>query len=257
MKIETFLLTRFNIGISPRLKKYYGDYDEYMEYRFGLFQKFAVPSVRNQTSKRFRWLIFIDPETPQRWLQRLSSNEYELVPFSADGEPCDALGSRMTQGSIATMRKIIDPRSDLIITARMDNDDAIHRKYIEYVQRKLKKRTGHALSFPLGVYFWSKDGLARLYDSNYPSNMFPAVIESPENMKTVFSCEHTNIRKNYKTNLSRCCRMWLWNYHGGNLSNHTVAAHRRNKRPNIFGKQFKWEQGRVAQFIKERFGIEI
>ena len=89
-----------------------------MEHRWRLFEAFCLPSVQCQTAARFRWLVRFDPATPEAHRQRFRrltagmtnvSPLWRAEPFSA------AIGA------------LLDPSAELLLTTRLDNDDALHR----------------------------------------------------------------------------------------------------------------------------------
>ena len=75
------LLTRFNVrmGLADALVL-----DEsWLDHRLDLFRRFTVPTVAAQTEPNFRWLLFLDRDTPAAFLARLEQlrNEVRLSRF--------------------------------------------------------------------------------------------------------------------------------------------------------------------------------
>lgn len=239
--IETFLITRFNLGWVQGLCK--DDYEVWMEDRVTLFKTLTVPSVCKQTCQDFRWLVLIDPYTPKKWIERLQDDAYELIPFS--GAP---FGEGMKYETARLVEQLRDPNAEKIITCRCDNDDTLHLQYIEYVQNLLMKKPHcSGVYFINGLQRWIDDkGQSTFYDCRYVRNMFPAVIEEAGIAKTVFCEQHTDLPKRFKMKYSKVCRMWIWNYHG-----HNYSDTQRVVKPKGIKTQFHNE------YIKERFGIEI
>src|SRR6478735_10278904 len=60
-----FILTRFNV------KNFYHceePTDEWLKGRLDLFRTYCLPSFEGQTNKNFRWLVFVDSESPEWFL---------------------------------------------------------------------------------------------------------------------------------------------------------------------------------------------
>lgn len=148
-----FIITRFNIsslpkGESPVCGK------EYLDYRFPLFEKFCLPSVKNQTCKNFRWLVLFDINTPEEYKQRAAqwhSDFPNLIPcyldYNAYGKPdyekeaaeieCNGKLREITATFIADTIRLLSPeKTEWYLTTRLDSDDALHRKMVESVQKR-------------------------------------------------------------------------------------------------------------------------
>jgi len=171
MRFQHFLMTRFNVGLYPkRMDLAYSDKlgkvpaedpDKWMESRFELFERFCVPSVRNQSIKDFTWLVVFDAKTPQHYLDRAKrlGRDCHLVPLRAER------GHRRTLRVHVT--KNLKPDTEYLITSRMDNDDAIHRDFVKALQDCLrreppKRRRG----FIRLLHKWLPDG-TRMGNSRY------------------------------------------------------------------------------------------
>ena len=76
---QHFILTRFNLRIWRQDK--HGSAvrtREWLEHRFGLFEKYCLPSIANQTCKDFEWVVLFDDKTPDEFRNRIS--EYHVLP---------------------------------------------------------------------------------------------------------------------------------------------------------------------------------
>ena len=170
-RFQHFLGTRFNVGLYPkRMDLAYTDKsgrvpakdpDRWMEKRFELFERFCVPSVRNQSVKDFTWLVVFDAETPQPYFDRAErvGHDCHLVPLRAErGHP------RMLRRYAA---QSLRPDTEYLITSRIDNDDAIHRDFMGTVQGHLlaeaPMRRG---SLARTTHKWLRDG-TRMGDGRF------------------------------------------------------------------------------------------
>ncbi len=156
-------MTRFNVGLYPRnMEQAYSDKlgrvpaedpERWMKSRFELFERFCVPSVRNQSVRNFTWLVVFDAKTPQRYLDRADRL----------GHDCHLLSLRAERGHRRTLRRYaarsLKPDTEYLITSRIDNDDAIHRDFVGTVQGHLREeapmRRG---SLARTIHKWLPDG---------------------------------------------------------------------------------------------------
>jgi len=114
------LLTRFNVGVYSENPYKVTDPDEWMRHRIDLF-KTTVRSVRNQFVKPDGWVIEIDKNTPDHFWKEI----IEAAPFAFVDK----------QKPSEVMWK---PRSEWLITTRLDNDDLILPNFIESIQSQFQ-----------------------------------------------------------------------------------------------------------------------
>lgn len=125
MRLEQFVFTRFNVLVDFAAPDY-GVQEEWLAHRFNLFESFCLPSVIGQKYVKFRWILFVNPQTPAKWLKRLE----------ADIEPVElarivAVPYFDKQYVNAEIRKEISPSiTSIIVTTRLDNDDAIASNFL-------------------------------------------------------------------------------------------------------------------------------
>jgi hypothetical protein len=132
-----FVVTKYNLSLysdPDRLDRVGGDPDRWMERRFRLFTTFTVPSLRGQSCQDFKWFVFTDRHTPERFIGELEEvaagfPQMRLVPL--DRRQVDFLRSEVRRSG-----------ARVAITSRIDNDDAWHTHYVRYLQEG---------EFPLGT----------------------------------------------------------------------------------------------------------
>lgn len=148
MRFQHFLLTRFNVGLysgaeSAELTDRSGeqpskDPDGWMDHRLKLFEKYCIPSVKNQSNKKFNWLVVFDEKTPSRFKNRIErySDDCGLVPLYSGGTcPTFAMnGLECRERVLKYITNELNENTQYIITTRIDNDDAIHSEFIRSVQ---------------------------------------------------------------------------------------------------------------------------
>ena len=93
MKYKHYLITRFNLRVqygcklkdpdnNPMLRIFD---DDYLEERFDIFEKYTLPSVKNQINQNFTWVVLFHKNTPNTFLNRI--NELEKTIFHLTSVP--------------------------------------------------------------------------------------------------------------------------------------------------------------------------
>jgi len=215
MNFKHYLLTRFNIGLYDKKQKVRNgnkiDPEQWMESRTALFEKYCSPSINNQTNKNFTWLIVFDPATPQETIIDIIINTGALA----------LMGDNFRSTCINYIEKDLDGES-VIITSRMDNDDALHKNFISHVQDwyKIRKRTG-VVTFPKGWIYHHQKG--KLFHVRYNNNPFLTLIEKrgPKDVKTILAHRHTKVVNMFHLwKIETDAHMWTQVIHGENLANY-------------------------------------
>ncbi len=162
MRLQHFLMTRFNLGLYPAdMNQAYRDKsgqapatdpDKWMQDRLELFDKYCVPSVMSQSNKNFTWLVVFDPKTPSKFRERIERyrDDGVLVPLYAKSRCRDEARVVASVFSGKLLRFLhfeaalpaaqdyvtrrLDKWTEYIITTRLDNDDAIHSDFVRRVQ---------------------------------------------------------------------------------------------------------------------------
>ncbi|MDB4984005.1 MAG: hypothetical protein JWM20_184 [Patescibacteria group bacterium] len=134
MSYQHFLITRFNIRATyaklrdPNNNPMNLILDSaYLENRFRLFETYTFPSIKNQTSQNFKWIILFHKETPAAFKEKIQGlkKQYDFIDlYFGDDEPF-------------RFEKFIDDsgyKNEWFITSRIDNDDMFDNQYMEAVQ---------------------------------------------------------------------------------------------------------------------------
>lgn len=136
--INYFILTRFNIrlwnkdkeGQPVRTKKW-------LEHRFELFERYCLPSVKNQNCQDFTWIILFDSTTPERFKEKIAEYQKEcpqLVPVFVKPES----GRYFAQIFEREVRgRISEVRCDKVLTAYLDNDDSLNVRFGEDLRQRV------------------------------------------------------------------------------------------------------------------------
>jgi len=216
MNFEHFLLTRFNLGNPDR---------GWMEWRFNLFEWYCLPSVASQKCRDFTWLVFYDSRTDQDFVERLYSYE-AVVPVEVDMTWGSGEKTFLVDRGVELKRLLARKVSDrlrgkpVVLTTRLDNDDAIHETYMQRVQEYSLgiKPTGVILNFSVGYRYELRHRY--LYRITDKCNPFQTFVEESEGgrIKTVFDQSHSRVYVDQPELLRQVSKgnLWLEVIHGEN-----------------------------------------
>lgn len=162
-RYKHFLLTRFNV---PFIRKENIDFlfeKQYLDNRFDIFKKCCFSSIKQQTNQDFIWIVFFDSRTPDAYkeINKSLNQEYNnYCPVYIDIENLPNGNNFYDNEALkATSKKNIDDltysekiqkislaaeisriinsfcgeEDDLIVTTRIDNDDAFHKDMMKEV----------------------------------------------------------------------------------------------------------------------------
>jgi len=198
---------------------------EWLEYRLGLFRRFCLPSVGSQSAEDFTWLVFCDESTDTDTLEALSAHRQEVsqlrVAITGDTKPPRQIVRSMTL-----------PETDVLITTRLDSDDAISSRYLEAVQAYLPAFGRGGLdellvNFPQGFRLELASGSA--YASRMYNTPFHSLFERPKRRPptSVITGKHTTAHERHVTHQDESMPAWLQVLHGSNIHNKLVSTDRK------------------------------
>jgi len=222
--ISYFILTRFNIrlwnkdkeGQPVRTKKW-------LEHRFELFERYCLPSVKNQTCPDFTWIVLFDSTTPERFKDIISEYQNEcpqLVPVFVEPQN----GRYFAQIFEREVRsKISEVRCDKVLTTYLDNDDSLNVRLVEDLRQRVQ-------SVDDGTFFYYTEGYQYFTDHqylmkiHYPRNHFVSVVEkgNPSTVKTIYgygSHYYIDKIKDVKIEYVNDLPMWCQVVHDKNMGN--------------------------------------
>lgn len=185
MEVQHFLLTRFNIllwrqdkeGKKVRTIKW-------LEHRFSLFEKYCLPSIKNQTCQNFEWIVLFDSMTPEKFKARIEDYQKvcpQLTPVFVEPEN----GKRFAEIFRREIVKRI--RAKRVLSTYLDNDDALNIGFIEdLLCRSLSVCYGTFFYYDEGYQFYTEDKY--MMQIHYPRNHFVSVVEKGDaaTVKSVF-----------------------------------------------------------------------
>jgi len=212
-----YLITRFNLK-NPEWDVTKNNEtlltDEWMEDRMWLFENFCFPSVAAQTNKNFNWLLFFDTTTPEKYKKAIAdliSNHANIKAFYINGMP----------EFYPSIQQFISEDSKgipFLITSRIDNDDCIHKNFINEVQHKFKSQDYEAVDIIKGYSLQVKPRFI-LGKKEHIFNPFISLIEKNEEPKTVWFNDHTLWKKETRITQITNKRLWMSIIHEKNKVN--------------------------------------
>jgi hypothetical protein len=110
--------------------------------KMSIFKQLCLPSVINQTSKNWKWYIFISPLLPSDFLNELEIclgkylNNYIYLHFVDD-----------MHDFLTLSNKILEKCPKPYINCRLDDDDGIHETFVEKMERYSGMEDGNIISF--------------------------------------------------------------------------------------------------------------
>jgi hypothetical protein len=106
--------------------------DKRMRDRFWLFRNLTLPSLRNQSAQVFRHLVLVSSELPEKWSREMHALSDEFGFTTVPIEPSVSMHAVVRDLAAAAVRDAASGTTRLI-TARLDDDDALGRTYAEEV----------------------------------------------------------------------------------------------------------------------------
>lgn len=203
------LLTRFNIRYTtfadPRVLSC-----EWLGARMELFRQFTLPSVASQSQLPDAWLVFFDECTPSASrgeFQRLTG-EFPLLHV----EYCRVFTPELV---VERVRRIMAPSAEWLLTTRLDNDDALHRRFIETVQSHARDGISEFINPTNGLILAN----GQLYRHRDFSSPFITLSEPAAACRTVLIDQHPLLARHAPVRQFALPDAWVQVVHGGNLAN--------------------------------------
>lgn len=228
IKTSVFLLTRFNLDLFSKDKNENPTRtEEWLSDRFSLFDKYCFPSVLNQSCKNFIWIVLFDDKTPNKYKEvikryQAKMNNFLPVYFS----------SKEAWSHQKLVNQVIDEHKDNsqnLITARVDNDDALHKDFMKnvFLLRNKCNDLHHFYSFGIGLQYYAEANLA--IKLLYKKNHFLASVSrnyNKEKMINILQFPHPDIA-NYGIPFA-CIKntepMWVEVVHEHNVNNDCIMS---------------------------------
>ena len=211
-----FFLTKFNVRSFHDLRP--GCEPAWLEKRFKLFDQYCFPSVSNQSNQNFKWLMFFDVETPEPFKQKIENYAKQwnnFVPIYLD---CPLPYGQFPDEVRAIVREHIPSDCEYLITTWLDNDDAIHKNYVQMIQDNFNQQDSETLNFIFGYQLAE----GKLYFDFEVSNHFISLIEkyNPDSFNTCLCRPHKELYEVCHSATKILCKpAWIEVVHGSNYMN--------------------------------------
>lgn len=240
MSFRHILITRFNIFYKTKMATQGHDPEEWLRERFEIFKKFCFPSIINQSSKNFTWMLYVDIDTTPEVLENLQ----EMVkPY-----PFILLIHRFFENFSVKLflnediQKYLPNDFEFLISSRVDTDDMLQKDFIKLVQAHFKNQEYEALNFNKGHIYDVNTGVVST--AIHRQNPFISLFEkkSVGEFKTVFHKIHPAYKNDlHKIEVSNKTPLWVMSVHGLNVST------------GFYGRVIKF----VQPDLKGEFGFEF
>ncbi|MDT0687444.1 glycosyltransferase [Autumnicola psychrophila] len=217
--MKHFLCTRFNLRNENWVRTKKGEVvltPEWLSQRYKIFMDYCVPSVINQTNRNFTWLIFFDIHTPQDFknsINNFASDTKAFQPLYIDG--VKNLQSALKNHIIGS----IDEWDSSVITSRLDNDDALHKDFIDTIQNLAQGQKRVIIDVIRGYQMNTGKQPFEIRKHFKYYNPFISLVESVENLKGVYSRDHYKWSSEKNIIAYRGERLWLEIVHERNMIN--------------------------------------
>lgn len=225
MTMATFkhiLITRFNLKMPTGF-----DYDKsgrstmtdsWLDNRFELFENYCLPSLKNQTNKNYTWFILFDQLTPLFYQERINAYTKELrniTPLYLPDGSYKAIRDAINNSLISTL----SGQEHYVLSTRIDNDDCVHKLFIEEVQKQFREESDIFINFNNGLQFDIKKKV--LLKMIYINNHFISRIEKIKpDIETVITYNHAYINEIAEVLcIENKKPMWIEIIHEKNISN--------------------------------------
>lgn len=156
---------------------------DYLSERFRLFEKYTLPSIQNQTSQNFQWIVLFHKRTPETFKEkiRILKKVYAFIDLYFEDDEFFDFASFVSENKYD---------SAWFITSRIDNDDILNSKYIDIIQKYAKDNLRQCvLTFEKGEKLNNKTGKRYVYLRK--DNHFLSMIASRD--YNIFQYNHSKI----------------------------------------------------------------
>ena len=238
--VQHFLITRFNLKLKEWQTTKQGESvlsETWLTNRFELFKTYCLPSVKQQTNQNFKWLVCFDSETPDVFkaaINQMAASYSNFQPLYIDGFT-DAL-----EAITKTITSYLSASDTHIITTRLDNDDAVHKQFIETIQKSFKAQDPYIIDFKNGLQFipGQKQDVVRVMTMAF--NPFLSFVESRINFQTILSRPHLDWSDTPHISIDTT-PLWMQIIHDENITNAEKLHYRETNQFSIedFGAQRK------------------
>lgn len=202
--------------------------EEWMRDRFEIFQKYCLPSFKNQSNKNFIWLVFFDVKTSKKYRYEIEKIQKKFSIFHPifvkDFE-------EMHREALEIIPTFFEDNTKFLLSTDIDNDDILHRDFVKTVQDHYEPRNNFVIDLKRGLqltHIPSKKSLLNVF--YMVANPFISLVEDKNKVGTVMKEEHLKYR-NYPNYTSYDAEpRFIQFIHANNLVNNTKYGAKRIRR---------------------------
>ena len=206
--VNHVLLTRFNLP-SAGAESFIRARENWLTQRIMLFEKYCVTSVLGQTVSDLKWIVYLDPQSPN-WLKN------RMLELSASGLFAPIYRQEVQRFELLSdIRSVVETPGQRLLTTNLDNDDGLARDFAERVQAVSLGLTRRVVYVDHGLIV----GNQKLYLHRDQRNAFCSVAEPWDTPVTCWSEWHTELDKMMPAAHIGGGPGWLQVIHGDNVSN--------------------------------------
>lgn len=214
---STALLTRYNVPWKSSPTQIPSD--DWHIHRWELFSTFTLPSVLGQRLRPDAWLIFIAHTSPPSLLHKLAELEeaHEFIHI-------ERVEGRLRHSDVIDrLRARVDCTRRGHLTARLDNDDAIHERYFQLLLTRVREETSDELVTFNPLRGFQTDG-SRVYRKVDPGSPFLAVLDPQDPPRIVaVSGSHDHFWTVSRVRQLTGTELWLQTIHDRNTANQRLG----------------------------------
>lgn len=208
---EHVIMTRFNLA-TPGRESSLRNRPGWLAERFDLFERYCLPAMAAQTVKAFHWIVYFDENTPDEFRRRIEACR-EVAPFTPY-----YTGLFPSTGWARSIHETYSFTPALLLTTRLDNDDALAVDYVERVQAEVRRRQLQPGGYNMLHGFIMAGGA--VYRLAHPSNAFFSLLTAyGKDVVTAPSIQHMELSSYGSVIQVEGPGAWLQIVHGNNVSN--------------------------------------
>lgn len=221
MRIQHFLITRFNLRLHGLARDKRGGQvltRDWLDERLEIFEHYCLPSVLQQTEQRFVWLLLLDEATDHEVVKRVEA--YRRLADNV--EPVYLPPIEDARDFVRPVKDRLDPETEILVTSRLDNDDALHEDALAAVRQRVRARR-EFLNLRLG--FVTDGSRARVVSHKY--SPFTSLVEpvGDEPLLTVYCTTHGRQARVAPVRQIAQRPLWLRVVHARNVANTAFGEH--------------------------------
>ncbi len=211
MSVHHVFLTRFNLP-SRSAETFVRARPSWLEERIALFERYTVPSVRQQTRPGSAWIVYVDPASPAWLLERMEAFREQgvLTPVLRESVSPDELR--------ADLRRVAGASAgDVLVTTNLDNDDGLARDFVERLLAADPGEGPTAVYLTRGLVLTTQGAVFARHDRY---NAFCSVREPSASPVTCWADWHNELHRSMPVvEVDGGSPAWLQIVHGANVSN--------------------------------------